>query len=127
MSGDNAAAEVWTGEPGSVAGDHVLANNQTAAGSAVAKAVTKSVTPGYGGTLFESAWVATGNTTTAQGAANQASNSLAVTSAADRDAGAGLLNAQASDANVLAASSAISLNTSGPRFFTTSATTPIGA
>ncbi len=103
MSGDNAAAEVWTGEPGSVAGDHVLANNQTAAGSAVAKAVTKSVTPGYGGTLFESAWVATGNTTTAQGAANQASNSLAVTSAADRDAGAGLLNAQASDANVLAA------------------------
>lgn len=102
LSGDNAAAEIWAGEPGSVAGDHVLANNQSAAGSAVANAVTKSVTPGYGGTLFESAWVATGNTTTAQAAANQASNSLAVTSVADRDASAGLLNAQSSDANVLA-------------------------
>lgn len=103
LSGGNAAAEVWSGELGSVSGDHVLANNQTASGSAVATALTKAATPGYGGTLFESAWVATGNTTTAQAAANQASNNLAVTSVAERDANAGLLNAQASDAHVLAA------------------------
>lgn len=100
LSGDNAAADIWAGAPGTVAGDHVLANNQSASGEATATALTVASNPVSRRALLESSWSATGNRTVAQAGANQASNTLAVTSVADREASAGLLNSQQSNAGV---------------------------
>ena len=102
LSGDNAVAQVRTGQPGAAVGDHVVANNQMASGSAIASAMTKGGHPGSGGSLVGSVWSATGNATVAQAEANQATNSISVASVADREASAGLLNAQSSDAEVRA-------------------------
>ncbi|WP_145200051.1 beta strand repeat-containing protein [Sphingobium sp. B2] len=100
LSGDNAAADIWAGAPGTVAGDHVLANNQSASGEATATALTAASNPVSRRALLESTWSATGNTTVAQAGANQASNTVAVTSVADREASAGVLNSQQSNAGV---------------------------
>ena len=100
LSGEPAAALVDVGYGSQVMGDHVLASNQIADGSVSATAVTtgQSVDPAV--SFVRSSFEASGNETLAEAAANRASNSLALTSAVQGRASAGLLNQQSNYASV---------------------------
>lgn len=100
LSGEPAAALVDVGYASQVMGDHVLASNQIADGSVSATAVTtgQSVDPSV--SFVRSSFEASGNETLAEAVANNAANSLALTSAVQGGASAGLLNQQSNYASV---------------------------
>ncbi|MBB3862454.1 hypothetical protein GGQ88_003755 [Novosphingobium hassiacum] len=94
LSGEPASVLADAGFSRQVMGDHVLASNQIADGSVNAMAVTtgRPVDPAM--SLVRSGFEASDNATLASAVANNAGNSLALTSALQGGASAGLLNQQ---------------------------------
>lgn len=100
LSGEPAAVLVDVGYASQVAGDHVLSSNQVADGSVSAAAVTTGQSADPAASFVRSSFEASDNETLAEAAANTASNSLALTSAVQGGASAGLLNQQSNYASV---------------------------
>jgi len=94
-------AEVATGPlgPPSASGDHALANQQFATGSADATANTRFLNDDAGGGLTAAQFIVAGDVASADAAANRALNSASVMASAGN---AGLVNAQMSTAGVTA-------------------------
>jgi len=88
--------------PPSASGDHVLANQQFATGSASASAVTRFFNGDAAGGVDASRIALADNVSSADAAANRALNNISVTANASRPVSAGLVNTQINAGTVTA-------------------------
>ena len=102
LTGTDAAVATGPLGPPYASGDHVLANQQFATGSASATAVTRIFNGEVAGGVDASQFAIANNMTSADSAANRALNTVSVTSAAGPVSSAGLVNTQINAANTTA-------------------------
>ncbi|HSI18317.1 MAG TPA: hypothetical protein VK980_11140 [Sphingomonas sp.] len=103
VSGGDVALQSGPLGPPRATGDHVLANQQFAAGSVQAVTATRFLSGDDGGGVQASRFILTDNVTDADAAANRARNAVSVTVAAGEPGNAGLVNTQMNTASVFAA------------------------